>query len=162
MKGGLAAVVLVCGGLSAAGEEPGFKKAYFAATKPGTFAFHKGTDEKGAVTEYRYSRLADVGGEAVVELSSNIVSGQFKGTKSVTACLLPSGFAMDRDAIDFQIHSRRCVAASGEVAPYEYPPDTMKAIAQSMTNYAAIVVFKGTGTVNGKPADHYGYEYKGN
>jgi hypothetical protein len=36
----------------------------------------------------------------------------------------------------------------------------MKAIAGSMTDYAAIATFKGSETVDGRPADRYGYEYK--
>ena len=153
-------VVLVSVAGSAAAEPPGFKKAYFGATKAGTYARQKSTDEKGAVTNYTYSRLADVAGERALELSYEIVSGQFKGTKSVTACLVPASFPLENDAIDFQGHARRCVANAGGGAPTEYPEDTMKAIADGSTNYAKIVTFKGTETVNGKPADRYGYEYK--
>jgi hypothetical protein len=53
------------------------------------------------------------------------------------------------------------VASSGGSAPAEYPKATMKAIAEGMTNYAAIVTFKGTETVDGKRCDRYGYEYEG-
>jgi len=143
-----------------AGEQPGFKKPYFGATKPGTFAHQRSTDEKGAVTDYTYSRLPDVAGEPVIELTYEIVSGQFKGTNSVTGCLMPASFPLDNDAIDFQGHARRCVAGTGGGKPTEYPAATMKAIAQGITDYAAISTFKGTETVNGKPADRYGYEYK--
>lgn len=139
----------------------GFQKPYFGATKPGTFARQKATDEKGAVTEYTYSRLADVGTDRNIEFRYAIVSGQFKGTSSVTACLVPADFALESDAIDFQSHARRCVATTGAGAPTEYPSATMKAIAQGMTNYATIVTFKGTETVDGKRCDRYGYEYKG-
>ena len=102
-----------------AGEQPGFKKPYFGATKPGTFAHQRATDEKGAVTEYTYSRLADVPGEPVIELSYEAVSGQFKGTKSVTGCLVPVSFSLESDAIDFQAHARRCVATAGGGRPTE-------------------------------------------
>ena len=145
---------------SGAADQPGFKKPYFGATRPGTFALQKATDETGAVTEYTYSRLADVAGERVIELRYETVSGQFKGTKSVTGCLVPASFPLETDAIDFQAHARRCVAGTGEGPPSEYPPATMKAIAEGMTNFAVIATFKGSETVGGKPADHYGYEYK--
>lgn len=160
MKRGIAlAIVLASGSWSAAADAPGFKKPYFGATKPGTFAHQKSTDEKGALTEYTYSRLEDMAGERVIELRYETLTGKFKGSKSITACLVPAAFALESDAIDFQAHARRCVAGVGG-APTEYPPDTMKAIASSMTNYAAIATFKGTETVAGKPADRYGYEYK--
>ncbi len=139
----------------------GFQKPYFGATRPGTFARQKATDEKGAVTEYTYSRLADVGTDRVLELKSAIVSGQFKGTNSVTGCLVPADFALESDAIDFMAHAKRCVSGADGGAPTEYPPTTMKAIAQGVTNYATIVTFKGTETVDGKRCDRYGYEYKG-
>lgn len=154
------AVVLLWCARSGAGEQAGFKKPYFGATKPGTFAHQRATDEKGAVTEYTYSRLTDVAGERVIELSYEITSGQFKGTKSVTGCLVPAGFPLESDAIDFQAHARRCAASAGGGRPTEYPAATMKAIAGGMTDYAAIATFKGTDTVDGKRADHYGYEYK--
>jgi hypothetical protein len=156
----LAVAVLWCT-WPAAGAEPGFKKPYFGATKPGSFARQKATDEKGGVTEYTYSRLTDVAGEPVIELRYEIVSGEFKGTKSFTGCLVPATFPLESDAIDFQAHARRCVAGTDGVHVTEYPPATMKAIAQGMTKYAAIASFKGAETLDGKPADHYGYEYKG-
>jgi hypothetical protein len=146
----------------AAAAPAGFQKPYFGATRVGAFARQKATDEKGAVTEYTYSRLADVGTDRVIELRYAIVSGQFKGTSSVTGCLVPSDFALENDAIDFQAHARRCVASAGGSAPSEYPRATMKAIASGMTDYAAIVTFKGTETVDGKRCDRYGYQYKGN
>jgi hypothetical protein len=145
---------------SVAGAEPGFKKPYFGATQPGTFARQKATDEKGAVTEYTYSRLADLAGERVVELRYEVISGQFKGSNSITGCLVPASFSLESDAIDFQAHARRCVAGTAGTRPTEYPPATMKAIAEGLTNYAAIATFKGAETVDGKPADRYGYEYK--
>lgn len=139
----------------------GFQKPYFGATKVGAFARQKATDENGAVTEYTYSRLADVGTDRVIEMRYAIVSGPFKGSNSITGCLVPADFPLESDAIDFQAHARRCVASSGGSAPAEYPRATMKAIAEGMTNYAAIVTFKGTETVDGKRCDRYGYEYKG-
>jgi hypothetical protein len=155
----LAVAVLSCT-WSEAGEQPGFKKPYFGATKAGSFARQKATDEKGAVSEYTYSRLADVAGERVIEMRYEVVSGQFKGTKSITGCLVPASFPLESDAIDFQAHARRCVGGTDGAHATEYPPVTMKAIADGMTNYAAIVTFKGVETVDGKPADRYGYEYK--
>jgi hypothetical protein len=163
MKTSVAAVLaVVCGAWTAVAEGPGFKKAYFGATQPGTFARQKSTDEKGAVSEFTYSRLADVGGERVIESTYTVLSGQFKGSNSVTGCLVPASFPLEKDAIDFQAHARRCVSGTAGSAPTEYPAETMKAIAEGMTNYAAIVTFKGTETLNGKPVDRYGYEYKGN
>ena len=80
------AVALVWCAQSGVAQDHGFKKPYFGATKAGTFARQKATDEKGGVTEYTYSRLEDVAGERVIELKYEVVSGQFKGTKSITGC----------------------------------------------------------------------------
>src|SRR5262245_1825730 len=104
------ALLVMCSAGAAAAEPRGFKKPYFGATEAGTFARHRATDETGAVTEYTYARLADVAGERVIELRYRVVSGEFKGTESQTACLVPAAFALANDAIDFQIHSRRCAA----------------------------------------------------
>lgn len=158
----VALLVLSSAGLPAA-EQRGFKKAYFGATEVGTFARHRATDETGAVSEYTYARLADVAGERVLEMRYRALSGQFKDTQSLTSCLVPATFPLADDALDFQIHARRCVAGTdGSARPTEYPRATMKAIAQGLNNYAAMVTFKGTETVDGRPADRYGYTYKGN
>jgi hypothetical protein len=164
MKRTLCAVLLVlCSNWPLAAAEHGFKKAYFGATQPGTFARHRATDETGAVSVYTYARLADEAEERVVELRYLVESGPFKDTASITACLVPADFPIESDALDFQMHARRCVAGvDGNAPPTEYPPSTMKAIAEGMTNYAAIVTFKGTETVDGRQADRYGYTYKGN
>jgi len=144
----------------AAGAETHFKKAYFGQTTPGSFARQRMTDEKGAVSEYTYSRLADQGDDRRIELHYAVVSGQFKGTDSVTACLVPASFALEQDAIDFQAHARRCAASSGGGKATEFPAATMKAIASGMIDYASLVVFKGTETVDGRACDHYTYAYK--
>jgi hypothetical protein len=144
----------------AAGAETHFKKAYFGQTTPGSFARLRMTDEKGAVSEYTYSRLADLGDDRWIELHYAVVSGQFKGTDSVTACLVPASFALDQDAIDFQAHARRCAANSGGGKATEYPADTMKAIASGVINYASLVVFKGPDKIDGRACDHYTYAYK--
>ncbi|MET0555434.1 MAG: hypothetical protein ABW221_20495 [Vicinamibacteria bacterium] len=162
MKRTLPVLVLALAGLSAA-EERGFKKPYFGATEVGTFARHKATDDTGSVNEYTYARLADVAGERVIELRYRALSGEFEGTQSTTACLVPASFPLANDALDFQIHARRCVGGTdARTRPTEYPRATMKAIAQGMNNYAALVSFKGTETVDGRQADRYGYTYKGN
>jgi hypothetical protein len=144
-----------------------FKKGYFGATTPGSFAKMRSTDDKGAVTEYTYSRLADQGGMPWLELKYQAVSGQFKGTMSVTGCLLPATFPLDRDAIDFQAHAKRCAAYSASpgapvMAVTEYPAATMKAIASGVISYGSIVTFKGTEMVDGRSCDRYGYAFKTN
>ena len=160
---GVALLVLSSAGPSVAAEQRGFKKPYFGATEVGTFARHKATDEKGAVSEYTYARLADVAGERVLEMRYRVLSGQFKDSQSMTACLVPAAFPLADDAIDFQIHARRCVAGTdGKTRPTEYPAATMKAISEGMNDYKALVTFKGTETVDGRQADRYGYTYKGN
>jgi hypothetical protein len=121
MRRGLAVVALLALAGGAAAGDAGFKKAYFGATKPGTFAKQRATDEKGAVSEYTYSRLADADGGAWLELAYVVRSGQFKGTNSVTSCLMPAGFPLENDAIDFQGHARRCVASTDGGRPMEYP-----------------------------------------
>lgn len=158
-----AALVLAASAAVPAAEPRGFKKPHFGATEVGTFARHKATDETGAVNEYTYARLEDVAGERVIELRYRALSGEFAGTQSLTACLVPAAFPLADDALDFQIHARRCVAGTdAKTKPTEYPAATMKAIAQGMNDYRALVTWKGTETVDGRQADRYGYTYKGN
>ena len=154
----LAVVLASCAWTAAAGN-PGFTKPYFAATRPGSFALQRVTDEKGVVTENTYSRLADLAGERVFESRYEVMSGQYKGATSVTACLVPAAFSVDDDAIDYMGHARRCVAGDA-TSHFEFPADSMKAVAEGRTNYAAVVTFKGTETIGGRPTDHYVYQRK--
>lgn len=147
---------------SAHSAEHGFKKAYFGATKPGTFAKIRSVDDKGAVSEFTYARLADQNGDRWVETGYAVTSGQFKGTSSVMSYLVSSSFPFDKDGIDFIRGAKRCVAQVGGNEPTEEQPDMVKALATNGFDYAAIVSFKGTETVAGKECDHYTFFHKTN
>lgn len=140
--------------------EHGFKKPYFGATKPGTFAKIKSVDDKGAVSEFTYARLADQGGDRWVETRYAVTSGQFKGTNSIMSYLVNASFPFEKDAIDFTRGAKRCVSQMGAGEPTETQPDVVKAIAANGFDYAAIVTFKGTETIAGRECDHYAYVYK--
>jgi hypothetical protein len=73
--------------IAAAAAAP-FAKPYFAKTKPGTWAQYRQTDADGQTIEYVYSRLADQGGNAWIEIAMEITAGKFKGTKSVSSYLV--------------------------------------------------------------------------
>jgi hypothetical protein len=120
------------------------------------------TDDKGGVTENTYSRLPDQGGDRWIENVYEITAGQYKGSNSVTSCLIGPSMVLEKELIDHLKYSRRCASQTRGTEATEYPPDTVKAISSGTTFYAEMVVFKGTETVEGKPCDRYSYSYKSN
>jgi hypothetical protein len=120
------------------------------------------TDDKGGITENTYSRLPDQGGSPWIENVYEITAGQFKGTNSVTSCLIGPSMVLEKALIDHLRYAKRCASQVRGHEATEYPAETIKAIASGVNDYAAMVVFKGTETAEGKPCDRYSYSYKAN
>ena len=133
----------------------GWNKAYFAATKPGTWATIRVTSTITPPFTTTSTRMPDVDGRVVIEQRTE--SGDSASPPSTMRYELASGFNADRDLID---HLKAVVAASAKVgtddAYTELPPDTVAAL-KTMATYAATATFKGTETIEGKPCDHYSY-----
>lgn len=133
----------------------GWTKAYFAATKPGSWATIRVTSTMTSPYTTTSTRLADVDGRVVIEQKS-----EFNDNVSPSATMryeLAKGFNADRDLID---HLKAVVAASAKTgaddAYTELPADTVAAL-KTMATYAATATFKGVETIEGKPCDRYSY-----
>jgi hypothetical protein len=136
-----------------------FTKPYFAKTKPGAWAKYRQTDGDGQVTEYVYSRLADQGGQAWIEIAMAITAGQFKGTTSVASYLVSTEVPIEEDALGFARRLRRAAGQSNDVRATEYDATVVAAIAKATVDYASVVKPKGSDSVGGRACDLYTYTW---
>jgi hypothetical protein len=133
----------------------GWKKAYFGATKPGSWVKYADSDSSTAGSTSTMTRMADDNGQARIEIRTEFVNGQYP--PMVNQYTLRRGFVLDRDLIDYG--SGVAAAASGTAADTVQPLDaaTVGIIAKSMPQYGPTAAFKATETVDGKSCDRYGY-----
>ena len=144
----------------AIGEAARFRKAYFRATVPGAWARTQSVNTvNGDVSEYSYARLADEDGNAVLETSYVLKTGQFAGTKGGNRYVLRAGFPLETEGLSYLRGIEKGQASGPDGAVIDLDEATVRAIASGATDYGAIVVFEGTETVDGRSCDHYVYTH---
>ena len=133
----------------------GWNQAYFAATKPGSFA----TTRTGSNVALPYSstltRLPDENGQIVIE--NKLVFNDRTTPPTTSRYVLAKGFDADHNLIDYMkglVASRYAMGASTTFQ--DLPAAAIDAMKQ-MPTYAENAAFKGTETIAGKPCDHYTY-----
>ncbi len=140
----------------AVGEPSHWKKPYFTATKPGSFARSRGVDAvTGDVTEAVLTRLADEDGRVVFERKDEFKTGKFKGTKSVSRYVMKPGFPIEIEGLGYMRWAGKIQWGEGPVTDADAA--TVKAIATQGIDYGVIAVFKGAESVDGRSCDHYAY-----
>jgi len=136
----------------------GWKKSYFGATKPGTWARYidHSSDPANPDMTVTMTRLGDDEGRLQIEMKMD------SGGKYPTALnryTMKSGFDIDRDLLDY---GPSIVAGAGGDADTQTALDanTVKLIAENMPAYGPAVTFKGSEVIDGKKADRYSYSIK--
>jgi hypothetical protein len=133
-------------------------KAYFAATKPGTWAKHRLTTSVTKPSTTTYTRLPDENGQVVIDQLA-----EFSDDSSPTSTMryhLAPGFNADRELIDFLTVIVAAASRIGAEGPFDpLPADTVSAI-KAMPTYRATAAFKGTERIDGKSCDRYVYTRK--
>jgi len=136
----------------------GWKKAYFGATKPGTWARYidHSSDPANVDMTVTQTRLGDDEGRPQIELK---MDSNGKYPLVLNRYTMKSGFDVDRDLLDY---GPSIVASAGGDADSQTVLDaaTVKIIAENMAAYGAAVVFKGSEVVDGKKTDRYSYSIK--
>ncbi len=148
-------LVSLAGLLASSLTAAGWNKAYFAATRPGSFATSRMTSNVSPPSTSTLTRLADDHGQIVIE--QKMVFNDKKTPNTTNRYVLAKGFDGDRDLIDYM---KGLVASSYAVSPgtaYQVMPAEALDAMKKMPTYAENAVFKGTETVAGKPCDHYTY-----
>jgi hypothetical protein len=136
----------------------GWKKAYFGATKPGTWARYldHSSDPANVDMTVTQTRLGDDEGRPQIELK---MDSNGKYPLVLNRYTMKSGFDVDRDLLDY---GPSIVASAGGDADSQTVLDaaTVKLIAENMAAYGPAVVFKGSEVVDGKKTDRYSYTIK--
>jgi hypothetical protein len=132
----------------------GWKKAYFGATPPGSWARYSDTAPEMKMTT-TMTRLADDGGSARVELLITFANDQYPPVRN--SYTLRKGFALDRRLIDYMSGVAAGSIVSGDADPTVLDETTIAAIVKNSAAYEPSATFKGTESVGGKQADRYGY-----
>jgi hypothetical protein len=136
----------------------GWKKAYFGATKPGTWARYidHSSDPTNPDMTVTLTRLGDDEGRPQIEMKMD--SGG-KYPLGLTRYTMKVGFDADRDLLDY---GPSIVAGAAGDADTQTALDanTVKLIAENMPAYGPAVTFKGSEVIDGKKTDRYSYSIK--
>ncbi len=156
---GAVAVLISVASVAPAADLSSVQKAYFGATKPGTWARYemKSVDQKGRETMsvQTVSRLENEGDRIWMEVRTEPKGGKQKA--STLKYLLKQGFRMEKNALDFMKSIDRIITQEDGGEAAEMPIEMLKMAANLAGNvdYGSDVTSKGTETVDGRTADHY-------
>jgi hypothetical protein len=154
---------MIVAGSALAADPVGYRKPYFGATKPGSWAQYTMHVDGQPDIGTRTTRLADADGLQQLEVRAN-VTVQGRLMPSFTVYTLQRGFSLENDALGF---GKAVAAASMRQAkgrPRPMDAETLSAMRKTMPDYAASAHFVGTENIGGKLCDRYSYtnRYPGN
>ena len=134
-----------------------FKKPYFAATKPGSWAKYDVKDtQNGFAYTLTYTRLPDEGKNIVLEVRAEFPPSM-GAPMSITRYEVPSTFAFDRNGISFARAVTAVSTSTPDTEPSPLPAEVVATMTKETTDYAASAAFK----ASEKDGDRYGYSFKG-
>jgi len=151
-------VLLLSLAVSSLASAAGWKKNYFGATKPGSWARYidHSSDPANADMTVTMTRLSDDDSRPRIEMKMD--SGG-KYPLMLNRYTMKSGFNVDRDLLDYGPDIVAGETGSAEDALTTLDADTVKIIAGAMLPYSGMV-FKGSDVVDGKKTDRYSYTMK--
>jgi hypothetical protein len=137
----------------------GWKKAYFGATKAGTWARYidHSSDPANPDMTVTLTRLGDDEGRPQIEMK---MDSNGKYPLVVSRYTMKSGFDVDRDLLDYGPDIVGGRSGDGSDVVTTFDANTVKLIAENMPAYGPAVVFKGSEVVDGKKTDRYSYSIK--
>lgn len=157
-----AAAILVCllsTDLLAAASSSGYKKAYFGATRPGSWAKYTMSMPGFPDSTSTYTRLPDEGGEARLQIRSDY-KGDAQASTSFTDYRFRKGYSLEKDALSFGAGIVGMTVRAGDAEPMKMDAAVLENVRKAMPNYTPAVKFVATETVAGKACDHYKYSLK--
>ena len=134
----------------------GYQKAYFGATKPGSWAQYTMRVEGQPDMGYLSTRLPDEGGQQRVEVRIEYMS-EGKLTSAYTGYVLKPGYSLESDALGFGKALVSMSSRTPGTKPYVMPPSVLDSARKTMPDYAASAQFVGTENIGGKVSDRYKY-----
>jgi len=153
----LSLCVAVCSiGIAVAADPSGYRKAYFGATKPGSFAQYAMKIEGQPDIGSSVTRLPDENGQQRVQVR---IEYQAAGTPSVafTDYVLKSGYSLENDALGYGKALVAMSSSSPGAKPTVMPAAVLDNARRTMPDYAASAVFVGNDNIGGKDSGHYRY-----
>jgi hypothetical protein len=154
----------VLGSVLAAGafaqEQPaGFQKAYFGATKAGTWAKYRMTAPGAQEGFTTYSRLPDEGGvQRLLVRVDFTVDG--RKTTTYSDYTLEDGFSLEKDAVAFGKAVESATTWEGNNPPEDLPDEAIEEMQDAAPDFGGQAHFVGTEKVSGRSCDHYRYTQK--
>jgi hypothetical protein len=144
--------------ISSAASAAGWKKSYFGATKPGTWARYidHSSDPANVRMIVTLTRLGDDEGRLQIEMK---MDSNGKYPLSLTRYIMKSGFNADRDLLDYGPSIVAGAGGDGDTQTV-FDANTVKLIAENMPEYGPAAVFKGSEVVDDKKTDRYSYSIK--
>jgi len=136
-----------------------FRKSYFTATTPGSWAKYSVSFGGPPTMEYTYRRLPDEKGSARIEFTMEYTSGPPKGKRFVYVSWIKPGFSLEKNAWSYGKWVTRMTTQQGSEKPKESSAGDLEAIKARATDYNAASSFVDTATVDGKTCDHYSYKW---
>lgn len=136
----------------------GWKKAYFGATKPGTWARYidHSSDPANVDMTVTMTRLGDDQGRAQIEMK---MDSNGKYPLVLSRYILKSGFDLDRNLLDYGPSIVGGAGGDGDTQTM-FDANTIKLMAENMPEYGPAVTFKGSEVIDGKKTDRYSYSIK--
>ena len=134
----------------------GYQKAYFGATKPGSWAQYTMRVEGQPDMGYLNTRLPDEAGQQRVEVRIEYMS-EGKLTSAYTGYVLKPGYSLENDALGFGKALVSMTSRTPGTKPYVMPVAALDSARKTMPDYAASAQFVGTENIGGKVSDRYKY-----
>jgi len=149
----LASIVSLNGASAAA---TGYQKAYFGATKPGSWAQYTMRVEGQPDMGYLSTRLPDEAGQQRVQVRVEYMS-EGRLTSAYTDYGLKAGYSLENDALGFGKALVSMSSRTPGTKPYAMPAAALDNARKTMPDYAATAQFVGTENIGGKVSDRYRY-----
>jgi hypothetical protein len=134
----------------------GWKKSYFGATKPGSWARYQDQAKGGPPSTSTYTRLPDENGFVRIAIRNDAGEGSGASNSEYT---LAKGFPLDRELVDFNPAVTKAMWSMNDEPLAPMAPRVL-AMMKTAAPLGASVTFKGTETVLGKSCDRYGFTMK--
>jgi len=134
----------------------GYQKAYFSATRPGSWAQYTMRVEGQPDMGYLNTRLSDEAGRQRVQVRVEYLS-EGKLTSAYTDYALKPGYSLENDALGFGKALVSMSSRTPGTKPYVMPAAALDSARKTMPDYAASAQFVGTENIGGKVSDRYKY-----
>jgi hypothetical protein len=139
------------------------RKAYFAATQPGTWAKYesnwKMADGLVGTNTYTYTRISDSASRVRIEVETETMAGPGEGMITRQLFIMGPEFDLARDFLNRMEFLQATVSQVGDGEPSLMQENVIEIMRQSAGDFTNSVTFKGQKEVQGFACDLYAYSF---